>query len=101
MKMTNIDFFEFVYLWMYLQGFGVPAHQRKIARWLSRLWTSPDGRRGLLMAFRNSGKSTLVGLFCAWVLYRSPETRILVMAADYALAKKWCAMLNGLSNAIL
>lgn len=88
MKMTNIDFFEFVYLWMYLQGLGVPAHQRKIARWLSRLWTSPVGRRGLLMAFRNSGKSTLVGLFCAWVLYRSPETRILVMAADYALAKK-------------
>ena len=23
MKMTNIDFFEFVYLWMYLQGLGV------------------------------------------------------------------------------
>lgn len=100
MKMTNIDFSN-----LYISGcicrVGVPAHQRKIARWLSRLWTSPVGRRGLLMAFRNSGKSTLVGLFCAWVLYRSPETRILVMAADYALAKKWCAMLNGLSNAIL
>jgi hypothetical protein len=40
------------------------------------------------MAFRNSGKSTLVGLFCAWLLYRDADLRILVLAADMDLAKK-------------
>lgn len=65
----------------------VPTHQRKIAKWLYGLWKSED-RQGLLMAFRNSGKSTVVGLFCAWVLYQNSALRILVMAADYSLAKK-------------
>ena len=84
----KIDFFEFVYVWFRLQGLGVPKHQRKIARWLSSLWNEKDQRQGLLMAFRNSGKSTIVGLFCAWILYTKPESRILVIAADHALAKK-------------
>lgn len=30
MKMTNIDFFEFVYLWMYLQGLGFPRISVKL-----------------------------------------------------------------------
>ena len=80
----KIDFFEFVYVWFRLQGLGVPKHQRKIARWLSSLWNEKDQRQGLLMAFRNSGKSTIVGLFCAWILYTKPESRILVIAADHA-----------------
>ncbi len=84
----KIDFFEFVYVWFRLQGLGVPKHQRKIARWLSSLWNEKDQRQGLLMAFRNSGKSTIVGLFCAWILYTKPASRILVIAADHALAKK-------------
>ena len=64
-----------------------PNHQKKMSRWLSNIWFAED-RKALMMAFRNSGKSTIVGLFCAWVLTIKPETRILVMAADYALAKK-------------
>ena len=40
------------------------------------------------MAFRNSGKSTLVGLFSAWMLWRDPDLRIMVLAADLALARK-------------
>jgi hypothetical protein len=48
-------------------------------------------RRLLLMAFRGAGKSTLVGLFCAWQLYRVPDTRILVLAADHALATRMVA----------
>jgi hypothetical protein len=56
---------------------------------LSSLWLSPSQpRQALLMAFRNSGKSTIVGLFCAWVLYNENAARILVIAADHALAKK-------------
>ena len=41
----------------------------------------------LLLAFRDSGKSTLVGLFCAWLLATDPRLRILVLAADLALAR--------------
>lgn len=86
--MNKIDFFEFVYLWFRLQGLKVPKHQKQITKWLSSLWHQESTRQALLMAFRNSGKSTIVGLFCAWVLYRNPSTRILVMAADHSLAKK-------------
>lgn len=87
-KNKEVTFFEFVYIWFKLQGLKVPKHQRRIAFWLAALWRGENGRRGLLMAFRNSGKSTLVGLFCAWALFRNPSVRILVMAADFALAKK-------------
>lgn len=86
--MKKIDFFEFVYLWFRLQGLKVPKHQKQITKWLSSLWHGIGTRQALLMAFRNSGKSTIVGLFCAWVLYRNSSTRILVMAADHSLAKK-------------
>ncbi|MBK66799.1 MAG: hypothetical protein CMP22_01550 [Rickettsiales bacterium] len=40
------------------------------------------------MAFRACGKSTLVGLFCAWLLYQNPNLRILVLAADLPLSRK-------------
>ncbi len=88
MPTEKINFYEFVFVWFRLQGLSVPRHQKRIARWLNRLWTEPGSRQALLMAFRNSGKSTIVGLFCAWVLYCRSSTRILVMAADHALAKK-------------
>ncbi len=84
----KVDFFEFVFLWLRLQNLKMPAHQKKIAKWLSKIWHREGSRQALLMAFRNSGKSTVVGLFCAWVLYVRPDCRILVMAADHALAKK-------------
>lgn len=84
---NEVSFFEFVYLWLHLQGLELPKHQRRMAKWLESVFISKE-RRGLLMAFRNSGKSTIVGLFCAWVLFRNSSQRILVLAADYALAKK-------------
>ncbi|SCA55408.1 DNA maturase B [Candidatus Terasakiella magnetica] len=83
----RVAFPEFVMLWDQLQGLSMPQHHLKICRWLDEAWTT--GRRELLlMAFRNSGKSTLVGLFCAWLLYQDADRRIMVMAADFALAKK-------------
>lgn len=84
----QMSFFKFIYVWFKLQKMPVPKHQRLISKWLNQMWEKQSNRQALLMAFRNSGKSTLVGLFCAWVLFIKPETRILVMAADYALAKK-------------
>ena len=83
----NVPFPEFVMLWDQLQGLSMPQHHFKICRWLDDAWVN-NKRELLLMAFRNSGKSTLVGLFCAWLLYQDADRRIMVMAADFALAKK-------------
>ena len=47
-----------------------------------------DPHRGLLMAFRHSGKSTVVGVFAACILYLYPETRILILSAENTLATR-------------
>jgi len=65
----------------------MPELHIRIARWLSTRWEHGD-RELALLAFRNSGKSTLVGLFSAWLLLQKPDLRMLVLAADFALAKK-------------
>ncbi|MFC0407872.1 phage terminase large subunit [Roseomonas elaeocarpi] len=81
------DFLEFVWVWNTLSGQRTPRLHRRIAGWFDARSAATD-RRLLLMAFRGCGKSTLVGLWCAWNLQRDPETRILVLAADHALAAK-------------
>lgn len=82
-----VSFSEFVWIWNHRQGQGSPRHHLRMARWLEKQWLK--GHRALLlMAFRGSGKSTLVGLFCAWLLCGHPDLRLMVLAADYALAKK-------------
>ncbi|HYE52538.1 MAG TPA: phage terminase large subunit [Azospirillaceae bacterium] len=80
-------FLDFVADWNAGQGLGTPELHRTICGWLEESWHNGD-RQLLLMAFRDSGKSTLVGLFCAWLLLRDPTLRLLVLAADLALAKK-------------
>lgn len=77
----------FIWIWNNRQGQSTPQLHRTIAGWLAERWERGD-RELLLLAFRSSGKSTLVGLFCAWLLFRNPDLRILVLAGDFALAKK-------------
>ncbi|MBU8539027.1 phage terminase large subunit [Falsiroseomonas tokyonensis] len=84
------DLLEFAWIWNRIAGLGTPAVHRRMLRWLSERGEAGDLRL-LLMAFRGCGKSTLVGLYCAWQLYRAPETRILVVAADHALATRMVA----------
>lgn len=78
---------QFLWIWNRCQGLATPALHVTIARWLGSAGASGD-RKLLLLAFRNSGKSTLVGVFAAWLLYRQPQLRILVLAGDFALARK-------------
>ena len=80
-------FDAFVWIWNRRQGQPTPGLHLRIARWLAERWQAGD-RELLLLAFRSSGKSTLVGLFCAWLLSGNPSLRILVLAGDFALAKK-------------
>jgi len=85
--MTDISFQKFVDLWNEQQNLTTPELHQTICRWLTDAWQAKDSAL-LLMAFRNSGKSTLVGLFAAWLLYQDSSLRILVLAADHALARK-------------
>ncbi len=79
---------EFVWIWMQMQNLSVPAHHKKMCRFLWDIYHTKSDKNALLMAFRNSGKSTIIGLFCAYVLWRNPNTRILILSADHELAKK-------------
>jgi len=84
---TQCEFRLFVVLWNQAQGRKTPPVHLRMADWLERAYLDGDTRL-LLMAFRSCGKSTLVGLFAAWLLYRWPDLRILVLAADQILAGK-------------
>ena len=84
---TTADFKLFVVIWNQRMGLRTPQIHLKMAEWLEWNW-SRGNTRLLLMAFRSAGKSTIVGLFAAWLLYRKADLRILVLAADLALAKK-------------
>ena len=83
----TIRFCQFVWLWNHSQGQTTPALHLEISEWLGRRWEQGD-RRLLLLVFRNAGKSTLVGIFCAWLLLNDPDLRILVLAAEHDLARK-------------
>lgn len=81
------EFYNFLDAWNRLLGFDTPLHHRQIMRFLFEVWTG-NPKRGLLMAFRHSGKSTVVGIFAACVLYLRPETRILILSAETSLATR-------------
>lgn len=81
------SFARFADAWNRLQEQDTPTHHRLIAGWLAERLAGQD-RNLLLMAFRGAGKSTIVGLFCAWLLLTDPNRRLLVLAADLALSKK-------------
>lgn len=83
-------FYNFLDEWNALIGMKTPEHHRKIMEFLvATLNDAPH--RGLLMAFRHSGKSTVVGIFAACVLYLHPETRILILSAESRLAARMVA----------
>ncbi len=88
-------FERFVWAWNRSQGRPMPGLHDEIARWLHDRWTAAD-RRLLLMVFRDAGKSSLVGLFCAWLLSRNANLRILVLAAEHELACKMTHNVRGI-----
>lgn len=84
-KVSPVSFALFLVIWNRVQNLTTPAVHLRIADWLENAWRG-DRTRLLLMAFRACGKSTLVGLFCAWLLYTRPCLRLMVLAADDILA---------------
>ncbi|PJB71695.1 MAG: hypothetical protein CO093_04605 [Alphaproteobacteria bacterium CG_4_9_14_3_um_filter_47_13] len=83
----QIEFGLFVALWNRQQGMTTPEIHFRMAAWLQEAWEKKNTHL-LLQAFRSSGKSTIAGLFSAWLLYRRADLRILVLAADIMLARK-------------
>jgi hypothetical protein len=82
-----MNFMQFVMGWNQSQGLETPRLHLEICQWLDECWRANE-RRLLLLVFRNSGKSTLAALYCAWLLRGDPDLRILVLSADHALATK-------------
>lgn len=99
------EFYAFLDTWNDVLGMKTPAHHRQIMEFLVSVWQN-NPRRGLLLAFRHSGKSTVLGIFAACVLLHRTETRILILSAESGLATRmvshirhvlenhpWCAEL--------
>lgn len=84
---TITAFCDFLDQWNAILGLKTPAHHHQMMRFLFEIWNGPP-HRGLLMAFRHSGKSTVLGVFAACVLYMRPQTRILILSAESALAAR-------------
>lgn len=92
---TITVFYDFLDKWNAILGFETPEHHRKMIRFLFEVWQeSPN--RGLLMAFRHSGKSTVLGVFAACVLWHRPQTRILILSAETNLASRMVAHIRNI-----
>ena len=85
--LAGVPFRHFLLCWNLQQGRSTPDLHLRIAEWLDQRWAAGD-RRLLLMVFRDAGKSTIVGLFCAWLLGQKPDLRLLVLSAEAGLATK-------------
>ena len=88
-------FCKFMDEWNAILGQTTPAHHKQIMEFLVRQ-LSGDKHRGLLMAFRHSGKSTVVGIFAACALYMNPSTRILILSAEMSLASRMVAHIRNI-----
>lgn len=80
-------YISFLNKWNSVLGLTTPEHHKKMTDFLTSVFES-ENRRGLLMAFRHSGKSTIVGIFAACVLYMRPQTRILILSAESKQASR-------------
>lgn len=73
--------------WNRVLGMTTPAHHRQMMKFLVDVWEN-NPHRGLLMAFRHSGKSTVLGIFATCVLHLYPQTRILILSAESGLSAR-------------
>ena len=83
----RISFLAFYLIWSDLKGWEVPALHAQVCEWLERFFWS-GARAAVLKIFRGAGKSTIVGVFQAWVLYTDGTFRLLDQAADDRVASK-------------
>ena len=75
------EYNQFLDSWNSVLGLVTPAHHHRMTNFLTDVLEG-ENHRGLLMAFRHSGKSTIVGIFATCVLFLRPQTRILILSAQ-------------------
>ena len=92
---NQISFSTFLTSYNNYYGYKTPTHHIVMADWLENLYKSKN-RHGILLSFRGSGKSTIVGLFCCYLLLNNPTLRIMVVSADNMLASKMVKMVKRL-----
>ena len=92
--MMTTAFCNFMDVWNRYINMTTPSHHKRIMEFLVDVLEN-EPHRGLLTAFRHSGKSTVVGIFAACVLYMRPNTRILILSAENTLASR---MVNHVRN---
>lgn len=92
---TIASAYNFLDSWNNVLGFQTPKHHKQIMQFLVEVLNN-EPRRGLLNAFRYSGKSTVVGIFATCVLYHRPETRILILSAESNLASRMVAHIRNI-----
>jgi len=73
--------------WNAMLGLKTPEHHKRIMAFLVDCLEAPP-HRALLLAFRHSGKSTVVGIFAAWILTQRSESRILILSAESSLSSR-------------
>lgn len=84
MEKPKVGFVAFFLMWAKLQNWEVPMLHIRMCMWLESCVASVR----VLQVFRGAAKSTIYGVFKAWLLYRDPRLRALIWAADGALSKK-------------
>lgn len=84
---TITEYYNFLDEWNKLLNLVTPKHHKQITEFLADVFENSP-KRGLLMAFRHSGKSSVVGIFAACVLYLYPQTRILILSAETKLSSR-------------
>jgi hypothetical protein len=85
--MSKKQAMDFLDSWNAILGMTTPEHHKKFMRFLVDARDKPP-HRALITAFRHSGKSTVVGVFAAWVLKQNPAARILILSAEQALSSR-------------
>lgn len=75
------EYNQFLDSWNSVLGLNTPSHHHRMTDFLTDVLNNGN-HRGLLMAFRHSGKSTIVGIFATCVLFMRPQTRILILSAQ-------------------
>ena len=93
--MTITAAFNFLDEWNKVIGLTTPPHHKQIMQFLVDV-VNNEPKRGLLNAFRHSGKSTVVGIFAACVLYHNPDTRILILSAESGLASRMVSRIKNI-----
>ncbi|MCL2629523.1 MAG: phage terminase large subunit [Alphaproteobacteria bacterium] len=82
--------------WNKLLNMTTPPHHAEMSRFFVQTVFGKNPR-GLMMCFRHSGKSSVVGIMTAWLLTARPESRILILSAEQTLSSR---MVSHIKNII-